>query len=267
MSCCNNDIKLDNIVLTKGESSEVFEIFSRESLQDFKAFYRITDGAGVIKFEGELCKTPEVKNTDSIFGDHLTYSLDGVEYENVNHIQEFKVPTPIFNHKIKIDNLEKHELNETVDFTGKVYDVKMIDTIKKKDEITPDEEKYIVEEYTETSTGEIMVILRKNDEVGVPNCEVFATFTSIEKETSRKTNAFTNASGEFSGSLYLGNTIKTESGKGFIFMIPSTVTENLDKGRYVVTVTVQKIDRLDPDEKVLYSKEILQTKLDINEKI
>ena len=110
----------------------------------------------------------------------------------------------------------------------------------------------------------MMVILRKESKVGVPNVEFTITYTSIEKETSRSVKVVTDSNGEFSGSIFLGDTIKEEAGKEFVFMIPANMTEDLKEGLYVVTVTVKRTNESD---EVIFCREIIQTKLDINSRI
>ena len=255
MSLCDSDIKLGNIVLTQGESSPKYEIYSTNSLEGFTAEFRITNEKKEVIKSSALERTKEIKNNDSIYKDHLVSKLEGREYNSTDSN---------FNHKIELTAEEKKELSESIEFSGLCYDLEMVDTVKKKDEMTPEEEKFKVKEYQDDGTSEMMVILRKESKVGVPNIEVTITYTSIEKETSRSVKVVTDSNGEFSGSIFLGDTIKEEAGKGFVFMIPANMTEDLKEGLYVVTVTVKKTNSSD---EVIFCREIIQTKLDINSRL
>ena len=163
-----------------------------------------------------------------------------------------------------LDKIEKEALSEKLTLKGKVFDESYIDTVKKKSEVSPEEEKYVVKGSEEGSDSETTVILHKLVETGVANVEVTITFTSTDKEISRSVKAVTTSDGTFSAELYLGDTIKQEAGQGFVFVIPEDITSALDKGRYMLTITVSKTNNLD---EVVFCKEIIQTKLDINEKL
>ena len=257
-------LSIPNIVLTQSETSDTFEIYSKDSLKDYKASFRITNSDGTPLKTKELSHTKEIKNQDSIFNDNLVYTLTGKEFEIINGINEYKTTEPVFNHKIRLDKIEKETLSEKLTLKGKVFDESYIDTVKKKSEVSPEEEKYVVKGSEEGSDSETTVILHKLVETGVANVEVTITFTSTEKEISRSVKAVTSSDGTFSAELYLGNTIKQEAGQGFVFVIPEDITSALDKGRYMLTVTVSKTNSLD---EVVFCKEIIQTKLDINEKL
>ena len=71
-------ISIPNIVLTQGETSDTFEIYSKDSLKDFKASFRITNSDGTSLKTKELSHTKEIKNQDSIFNDNLVYTLTDV---------------------------------------------------------------------------------------------------------------------------------------------------------------------------------------------
>lgn len=253
-----------NIVLTQGETSDLYEIFSKNSLKDFIGEYRITDGEGNILKTQPLGHTAEIKNSDSIFEDNLVYTLSGAEFDIISGINEYRTTEKTFNHKIRLDKIEKNILNESLVLEGKVYDEVFIDTVKKKIDVEPEEEQYIVDGSEKDTDDGTIVILHKLEETPIPNVEVTITFTSVDKETSRTIKAVTDEKGKFQTTLYLGNTVKQEAGQGLTLVISEDITKSLNQGRYVLTVTVKKLNNLD---EVVFCKEILQTKLDINEKI
>ena len=257
-------LSIPNIVLTQGETSDTFEIYSKDSLKDFTASFRITNSDGTSLKTKDLSHTKEIKNQDSIFNDNLVYTLTGKEFEIINGINEYTTTEPTFNHKIRLDKIEKDTLSETLTLKGKVFDEEYVDTVKNRTDVTPEEEQYIVESSDITTEDGTIVILHKLEETGIANVEVTITFTSTDKEESRSVKAVTTSDGTFSAELYLGDTIKQEAGQGFVFVIPEDITSALDKGRYMLTVTVSKTNSLD---EVVFCKEIIQTKLDINEKL
>ena len=257
-------LSIPNIVLTQGETSDTFEIYSKDSLKDFTASFRITNSDGTSLKTKDLSHTKEIKNQDSIFNDNLVYTLTGKEFEIINGINEYTTTEPVFNHKIRLDKIEKDTLSETLTLKGKVFDEEYVDTVKNRLDVAPEEEQYIVESSDITTEDGTIVILHKLEETGVANVEVTITFTSTDKEESRSVKAVTTSDGTFSAELYLGNTTKQEAGQGFVFVITEDITSALDKGRYMLTVTVSKKNTLD---EVVFCKEIIQTKLDINEKL
>ena len=64
-------LSIPNIVLTQGETSDTFEIYSKDSLKDYKASFRITNSDGTPLKTKELSHTKQIKNQDSIFNENL----------------------------------------------------------------------------------------------------------------------------------------------------------------------------------------------------
>ena len=115
-------LSIPNIVLTQGETSDTFEIYSKDSLKDFTASFRITNSDGTSLKTKDLSHTKEIKNQDSIFNDNLVYTLTGKEFEIICGINEYTTTEPTFNHKIRLDKIEKDTLSETLTLKGKVFD-------------------------------------------------------------------------------------------------------------------------------------------------
>lgn len=237
-------LDVGNIVLTKGESSDVYEITSDTSLADYKGFLRISDSKGV-KHEEQLKHSKEVKNNDSIFHDNLNITYTADKFDFGGNIQDDTHPNEeVLVSYIRIDDIKKNELQETATVTGKVYTTSTQDTLENRD-----------------GGGDVLV--SKEVETGVKNAQVTVTLTSDTKEITREGKGVTNQDGDFSIEIFLGASTKYEKGRAIIFEIPNAVTEKLDAGRYYCTVTIKKEEL---DKSISFQKEILQTKLDLNEK-
>ena len=238
-------LDIGNIVLTKGESSDLFEITSDTSLSDYKAKMRISNPSGV-KHEEELKHSPEIKNNDNIFNDDLIVNYKAEKYSFAGSIQdETQTDETPFIHEIKITDIQKDSLNEEATITGKVFRIETRDTVTPGVLPTPD------------------AITTQEVEVGIENAKVTVSLTSETKEITREGSAITNASGEFTMKIFLGETIRVPARQAILFQIPSSLSETLDAGRYYCTVTVYKEEL---DKSISFQKEVLQTKLDINEK-
>lgn len=257
-------LNLPNIVLTQGETSDIYEIYSKESLKDYTAEYRVTNADGVALQTKTLEHTKEVKNQDNIFNDNLVYTLSGKEFEILNGINEFNTAEKPFTHKISLETITKDKLKEELSLEGLVYDEEYVDTVKNKADLTEDEKQYVVEGSDKEQNGNTTVILHKLVKKPVQNVEVTITFSSTDKEISRTAVANSGVDGKFTAKLFLGSTIKQEAGVGFEFIITEDISKALQKGRYLLTLTVSKKNTLD---EIIFSKEIIQTKLDINEKL
>ena len=103
----------------------------------------------------------------------------------------------------------------------------------------------------------------KEVEIGLKDVKVFVSLTSEAKEITREATTFTNNDGEFTLKIYLGNTIKSPANQNLLFQISSKTSESLDAGRYFLTLTIFKEEL---DKTISFQKEVLQTKLDINER-
>lgn len=242
------EIELENIVLTKGESSDLYEITSSESLKDYSAKVRISDSSG-IKKEFDLEKTKKVLNDDSILNDEIAYTLTFKKIEFLEDIEEVNFKAELENFKHEVQKLEKNSMNESVTITGLVYR-----------EVEKEVQVPLVPDSPEAGSRSELKIVKEP----LPNVEVSVVFASKDKEISRENKIVTKEDGIFSIEVFLGNTIKVEENNGFIFQIPSSITEALDKGRYFLTLTITKKEL---DGTISFQKEIIQTKLDINEKL
>ena len=237
-------LDIGNIVLTKGESSDLFEITSDTSLSDYKAKMRISNPSGV-EHEEELKHSQEVKNNDSIFNDDLIVNYKAEKYSFAGSIQDETQTEVPFIHKIKITDIQKDSLNEEATITGKVFKIETKDTVTPGVPPTPD------------------AITTKEVEVAIENAKVTVSLTSETKQITREGTALTNSSGEFTIKIFLGETVRVPARQAILFQIPSSLSKTLDAGRYYCTVTVFKEEL---DKSISFQKEVLQTKLDINEK-
>lgn len=237
-------LDIGNIVLTKGESSDLFEITSDTSLSDYKAKMRISNPSGV-EHEEELKHSQEVKNNDSIFNDDLIVNYKAEKYSFAGSIQDETQTEVPFIHKIKITDIQKDSLNEEATITGKVFKIETKDTVTPGVPPTPG------------------AITTQEVEVGIENAKVTVSLTSETKQITREGTALTNSSGEFTIKIFLGETVRVPARQAILFQIPSSLSETLDAGRYYCTVTVFKEEL---DKSISFQKEVLQTKLDINEK-
>lgn len=237
-------LDIGNIVLTKGESSDLFEITSDTSLSDYKAKMRISNPSGV-EHEEELKHSQEVKNNDSIFNDDLIVNYKAEKYSFAGSIQDETQTEVPFIHKIKITDIQKDSLNEEATITGKVFKIETKDTVTPGVPPTPD------------------AITTQEVEVGIENAKVTVSLTSETKQITREGTALTNSSGEFTIKIFLGETVRVPARQAILFQIPSSLSKTLDAGRYYCTVTVFKEEL---DKSISFQKEVLQTKLDINEK-
>ena len=237
-------LDIGNIVLTKGESSDLFEITSDTSLSDYKAKMRISNPSGV-EHEEELKHSQEVKNNDSIFNDDLIVNYKAEKYSFAGSIQDETQTEVPFIHKIKITDIKKDPLNEEATITGKVFKIETKDTVTTGVPPTPD------------------AITTQEVEVGIENAKVTVSLTSETKQITREGTALTNSSGEFTIKIFLGETVRVPARQAILFQIPSSLSKTLDAGRYYCTVTVFKEEL---DKSISFQKEVLQTKLDINEK-
>lgn len=237
-------LDIGNIVLTKGESSDLFEITSDTSLSDYKAKMRISNPSGV-EYEEELKHSQEVKNNDSIFNDDLIVNYKAEKYSFAGSIQDETQTEVPFIHKIKITDIQKDSLNEEATITGKVFKIETKDTVTPGVPPTPD------------------AITTQEVEVGIENAKVTVSLTSETKQITREGTALTNSSGEFTIKIFLGETVRVPARQAILFQIPSSLSKTLDAGRYYCTVTVFKEEL---DKSISFQKEVLQTKLDINEK-
>lgn len=237
-------LDIGNIVLTKGESSDLFEITSDTSLSDYKAKMRISNPSGV-EHEEELKHSQEVKNNDNIFNDDLIVNYKAEKYSFAGSIQDETQTEVPFIHKIKITDIQKDSLNEEATITGKVFKIETKDTVTPGVLPTPD------------------AITTKEVEVAIENAKVTVSLTSETKQITREGTALTNSSGEFTIKIFLGETVRVPARQAILFQIPSSLSKTLDAGRYYCTVTVFKEEL---DKSISFQKEVLQTKLDINEK-
>ena len=237
-------LDIGNIVLTKGESSDLFEITSDTSLSDYKAKMRISNPSGV-EHEEELKHSQEVKNNDSIFNDDLIVNYKAEKYSFAGSIQDETQTEVPFIHKIKITDIQKDSLNEEATITGKVFKIETKDTVTPGVPPTPG------------------AITTQEVEVGIENAKVTVSLTSETKQITREGTALTNSSGEFTIKIFLGETVRVPARQAILFQIPSSLSKTLDAGRYYCTVTVFKEEL---DKSISFQKEVLQTKLDINEK-
>lgn len=237
-------LDIGNIVLTKGESSDLFEITSDTSLSDYKAKMRISNPSGV-EYEEELKHSQEVKNNDSIFNDDLIVNYKAEKYSFAGSIQDETQTEVPFIHKIKITDIQKDSLNEEATITGKVFKIETKDTVTPGVPPTPD------------------AITTQEVEVAIENAKVTVSLTSETKQITREGTALTNSSGEFTIKIFLGETVRVPARQAILFQIPSSLSKTLDAGRYYCTVTVFKEEL---DKSISFQKEVLQTKLDINEK-
>ena len=237
-------LDIGNIVLTKGESSDVYEITSDSSLADYKGFLRISDAKGV-KHEEELKHSKEVKNDDNIFNDDLVINYMAEKFDFNGNIYDDTQPNEdVFSYQIRINDIKKDELHEKATITGRVYTTTTQDTLDDR-----------------ASGGEVLV--SRAIETGIENAQVTVALTSELKEITREGRGLTNHDGDFSIEIHLGASTKYEKSRAIIFEISNAVTEKLDAGRYYCTVTIKKEEL---DKSISFQKEILQTKLDINEK-
>ena len=237
-------LDIGNIVLTKGESSDLFEITSDTSLSDYKAKMRISNPSGV-EHEEELKHSQEVKNNDSIFNDDLIVNYKAEKYSFAGSIQDETQTEVPFIHKIKITDIQKDPLTEEATITGKVFKIETKDTVTPGVPPTPD------------------AITTQEVEVAIENAKVTVSLTSETKQITREGTALTNSSGEFTIKIFLGETVRVPARQAILFQIPSSLSKTLDAGRYYCTVTVFKEEL---DKSISFQKEVLQTKLDINEK-
>ena len=235
-------LDIGNIILTKGESSDLYEISSDTSLSDYKGNLRISNQKGVI-LEEALKHSQEIKNDDNIFNDNLIINYKAERYDFAGGVQDETQPSDKeFIHKIKIYEIQKDRLTEEATITGKVYRIEYQDTI---------------------IPGNPNTLESKEVEIGLKDVKVIVSLTSEAKEITREATTFTNTNGEFTLKIYLGNTIKSPANQNLLFQISSKVSESLDVGRYFLTLTIFKEEL---DKTISFQKEVLQTKLDINER-
>ena len=296
-------ISINNIALTKGETSDVFEIFSKDSLKDYQAHFRITDSSRKELFKKRLQPTQEIKNNDGIFNDALFYELSGKTYDLIDGVSEWNNRDKQFKGKIVLTNMVRDELRETLKFEGVVTQGEEVvvappstpssdETSTSNPTIDDGADKTTGYTWYNTTSSELFtwdgtlwngnkgtvvsvngtqsnvtsqVSTIETDVVSSPakNVEVTLNFVSSEKEYSRQVKAVSDENGIFKGEIFLGDTIRQERGFGFVFSIPSTTTEQLNSGRYVVTVVCEKFDDMG---NCVFSKEIIQTNLDINDR-
>lgn len=236
-------LDIGNIVLTKGESSDVYEITSDTPLADYKGTLRISDKTGV-KHEAELKHTKEVKNDDNIYKDNLTINYMAEKFDFKGNIYDETTPNEEdFRYKISITSIEKEELTEIATIKGKIVEPQVRDTLD--------------------DSSEREVLVSRAVETPIENAEVTISLTSDEKEITREGKAYSSSTGEFTIQIYLGSTTKVPAKNGLVFVIPSEASAKLDAGRYYCTVTITKEEL---DKSISFQKEVLQTKLDINEK-
>lgn len=234
-------LDIGNIVLTKGESSDLYEISSDTSLSDYKGKLRISNQKGII-LEEALKHSQEIKNDDNIFNDNLIINYKAERYNFAGGVQDETQPNKEFIHKIKINDIQKDRVTEEATITGKVYRIEYQDTI---------------------IPGNPNTLETKEVEIGLKDVKVFVSLTSEAKEITREATTFTNNDGEFTLKIYLGNTIKSPANQNLLFQISSKTSESLDAGRYFLTLTIFKEEL---DKTISFQKEVLQTKLDINER-
>lgn len=234
-------LDIGNIVLTKGETSDLYEISSDTSLSDYKGKLRISNQKGII-FEEALKHSQEIKNDDNIFNDNLIINYKAERYNFAGGVQDETQPNKEFIHKIKINDIQKDKVTEEARITGKVYRIEYQDTI---------------------IPGNPNTLETKEVEIGLKDVKVIISLTSEAKEITREATTFTNTDGEFTLKIYLGNTIKSPANQNLLFQISSKTSESLDAGRYFLTLTIFKEEL---DKTISFQKEVLQTKLDINER-
>ena len=234
-------LDIGNIVLTKGESSDLYEISSDTSLSDYKGKLRISNQKGII-LEEALKHSQEIKNDDNIFHDNLIINYKVERYNFAGGVQDETQPNKEFIHKIKINDIQKDRVTEEATITGKVYRIEYQDTI---------------------IPGNPNTLETKEVEIGLKDVKVIVSLTSEAKEITREATTFTNNDGEFTLKIYLGNTIKSPANQNLLFQISSKTSESLDAGRYFLTLTIFKEEL---DKTISFQKEVLQTKLDINER-
>ena len=234
-------LDIGNIVLTKGETSDLYEISSDTSLSGYKGKLRISNQKGII-LEEALKHSPEIKNDDNIFNDNLIINYKAERYNFAGGVQDETKPNKEFIHKIKINDIQKDKVTEEATITGKVYRIEYQDTI---------------------IPGNPNTLETKEVEIGLKDVKVIVSLTSEAKEITREATTFTNTDGEFTLKIYLGNTIKSPANQNLLFQISSKTSESLDAGRYFLTLTIFKEEL---DKTISFQKEVLQTKLDINER-
>ena len=233
---------IGNIVLTKGETSDLYEISSDTSLSDYKGKLRISNQKGIIH-EADLKHSPEIKNDDNIFDDNLIINYKAEKFDFSGGVQDETQPNDKdFIHKIKISDIQKDRLTEEATITGKVYRIEYQDTI---------------------IPGNPNTLETKEVEIGLKDVKVIVSLTSETKEITREASAFTNTDGDFNLKIFLGETIKQPANQNILFQISSKTSESLDAGRYFLTLTIFKEEL---DKTISFQKEVLQTKLDINER-
>lgn len=293
-------ITLNNISLVKGETSDVYEIFSKDSLKDYQAHFRISDSSRKELFKKKISGTDEIKNNDGIFNDALFYELTGKKYDLIDGVNEYNERDKQFNGQIKFTSLVRDELKETIKFEGIVFnsesEVIATPTPPRSDENSTSnptfddgDSKANGYRWYNSTTGELFtwsgtewsgdkgttididgeksnpinIVQTAPVDTPVANVEVTVKFISSEKEYSRTVKAVSDEDGTFRGEIFLGDTVRQEKGFGFTFSIPSAITEQLNRGRYVVTVVVEKYDGMGT---CVFCKEVLQAKLDIDDK-
>ena len=234
-------LDIGNIVLTKGETSDLYEISSDTSLSDYKGKLRISNQKGII-LEEALKHSQEIKNDDNIFNDNLIINYKAERHNFAGGVQDETKPNKEFIHKIKINDIQKYRVTEEATITGKVYRIEYQDTI---------------------IPGNPNTLETKEVEIGLKDVKVIVSLTSETKEITREATTFTNNDGEFTLKIYLGNTIKSPANQNLLFQISSKTSESLDAGRYFLTLTIFKEEL---DKTISFQKEVLQTKLDINER-
>lgn len=235
-------LDIGNIVLTKGESSDLYEISSDTSLSDYKGKLRISNQKGII-LEEDLKHSPEIKNNDNIFDDDLIINYKAEKFDFSGGVQDETQPSDKdFIHKIKINEIQKDRLTEEATISGKVYKTEFQDTIV---------------------PGSPNTLVSQEVEIGLKDVKVIVSLTSETKEITREASAFTNADGDFNLKIFLGETIKQPANQNILFQISSSTSESLDAGRYFLTLTIFKEEL---DKTISFQKEVLQTKLDINER-
>lgn len=260
-------LDIGNISLTQGESSDEFEISSNISLSEYKGKYRISDESGV-KHEGDLAYSKEVKNNDSIVDDEVVISYFADKYDYNANVRD-PSKAEVFEYKIEIIDVTRDKLKETATIKGKIYKSETQDTIQPPQTTTPpatdtqnpdnkDESKDNTQKQT---TGlSVAAVITKEVQKPIENALVTISLTSTQKEITKFGTGVSQQDGTFTIEINTGATIKIPAKNSLVFNIPNEVTAKIVPGRYYCVVTIYKEEL---DGKVSYSREVIQTKLDI----
>ena len=269
-------LDIGNLELTQGESSDRFEITSNDSLEKYKAILRISKGDGVALHESELEKTPEVLNNDNIFDEDTILSYNARMFDYKGNINDSKPDSETFEYDIKIDSISKDKLTEKATIKGTIFKSEVKDTLNPPNSgggtqtpdssqtQTPDSSQTTQPTAPSTRAVQTNVLYSVTTQIPIENAEVELILTAPNKEISRSIKCYSDDKGEFTAEIFLGSTIKAEKNRGFIFEISNEVTEKVGAGRFYCIVNIVKEEL---DGTISYSKEIIRTKIEINQKL